>query len=127
MSEENHDSCLDCDSGRTMGCRTYCCQLLVRLTDEDMQRLSPGNTSGRFIEKDSDGYCVNLDRENGRCRIWEKRPEVCRRFNCNQDFMLQVAVTEGFTSIAHLALRAQKAYLPQHLWIQIPRLATQEE
>lgn len=121
MSAKTKDSCLNCDYGRARGCRTYCCQLLIRLSEADAKRLYPERPEMRFIEKDADGYCVHLDRETYGCKIWKERPEVCRQFNCNKDFMLQIAVTEGFTSIVELSKRAQSVYLPRHLWVTIPQ------
>ncbi|MDH4187189.1 MAG: YkgJ family cysteine cluster protein [Nitrospira sp.] len=114
------DCCLNCEAGRTMGCRTYCCQLLVRLTEEDAQRLYPERPTARFLEKAEDGFCIHLDRMTHRCNIWEQRPEVCRGYDCNSDFLLQVAVAEGFTSIVELTGRAQRIYLPSHLWVKVP-------
>lgn len=104
-----------------MGCRTYCCRLLVRLTEEDAQRLYPDRPTARFLEKAADEFCVYLDRETYRCGIWDKRPEICRSFDCNSDFLLQVAVKEQFDSIVDLTAKARKIYLPNHLWIKIPQ------
>lgn len=72
------DICIDCNAGRRMGCGTFCCKLLVRLRPEDAEALYPANPSKRFIDKNSDGYCMYLDRTTFRCDIWEKRPSICR-------------------------------------------------
>lgn len=29
-----------------------------------------------------DGYCVHFDRTTYQCKIWDKRPAICRSFNC---------------------------------------------
>ncbi len=116
------ETCLNCDAGRTMGCRTYCCRLLVRLTEDEAQQLYPDRPSARFLEKADDELCLYLDRETYRCGIWDKRPEVCRSFDCNTDFLLQVAIKEQFESIVDLAKKAQRIYLPRHLWVKVPQM-----
>jgi len=118
------EACLNCDAGRKMGCRTYCCRLLVRLTEEDAERLYPDRPTARFLEKADDGLCIYLDKETFRCGIWEKRPEICRSFDCNTDFLLQVAVKEPFESIVDLTKKAQSIYLPSHLWVKVPQTST---
>lgn len=115
------EACINCDAGREMGCRTYCCRLLVRLTEEEAQRLYPDRPTARFLEKAADGVCIYLDRESFRCSIWDKRPDICRSFDCNTDFLLQVAVKEQFETIVDLSAKAGKIYLPQHLWIKVPQ------
>jgi len=114
------EACLNCDAGRKMGCRTYCCRLLVRLREEEAQQLYPDRPTARFLEKAADGLCLYLDRETFRCGIWDKRPDICRRFDCNTDFLLQVAVKEPFESIVDLTKKAQSIYLPSHLWVKVP-------
>jgi len=114
------DSCVNCEAGRKIGCGTFCCQLLVRLTEEEAQRLYPDRPSARFLEKAADGFCLYLDRATSRCKIWEKRPSICRGYDCNGDTLLQVAVTKGVRSIVELAAMAQRLYLPRHLWVTVP-------
>lgn len=115
------EACLNCDAGRLMGCRTYCCRLLVRLTEEEAQRLYPDRPTARFLEKADDGLCIYLDKETCRCGIWDKRPEICRSFDCDTDFLLQVAVKEQFGSIVELTAKARSIYLPNHLWVKVPQ------
>lgn len=118
--------CLDCDQGRQMGCATYCCTLLVRMSDEEArQRALEAGASGeeplkRYIEKDASGYCIHLERESGRCGIWQRRPQVCREYSCNDDVMLQVVLRDGFSSVVKLALAATREFIPRELWRQIP-------
>lgn len=90
---------LDCDEGRRLGCATFCCRLIVRLDPDDVQ-LDPEGRRKNCVDKDPvDGLCVHLDRETMRCSIWERRPRVCRAYNCNEDPQLQVVLRDGFKSL----------------------------
>lgn len=110
---------VDCSKGRKIGCQTFCCRLLVRL-DPDERKADNGNEMAHdFVEKSPDGYCVNLDRETHLCRIWEERPRVCRGYDCNSDFLLQVAVRNPFKNIAELVKMAATAYIPKETYIQV--------
>lgn len=120
MSEENKTVLVDCDAGRRMGCDTFCCRLLVRLKPHEMEP-SDGHTAAKgFVDKDETGLCVHLNRDTWGCDIWETRPETCRAYDCNSDFLLQVVLREGFTNIADVALKAARAYIPKETYIRIP-------
>ncbi|MEJ2439728.1 MAG: YkgJ family cysteine cluster protein [Gammaproteobacteria bacterium] len=111
---------VDCDAGRDMGCATFCCRLLVRLKPHEMQP-SDGQTAAKgFVDKDEQGLCVHLNRETWGCNIWAQRPQTCREYDCNADFLLQVVLREGFTNIADVARKAATAYIPRESYIQIP-------
>lgn len=99
-----------------MGCQTFCCRLLVRL-DED-ERTPAG---GSFVEKDADGYCTHLNRENHWCGIWHKRSRTCRSYDCNGDFLLQVALRHPFDNIAELVKQAATAYIPKEQYLRVPK------
>lgn len=109
-----------CETGRSLGCGTYCCRLLVRITEAESKALFPGKPVARFIEKAEDGFCRFLDRETHRCSVWENRPQVCRDYDCNDDFLLQVAICEGSQSLVQLATRARTLYRPRECWIRVP-------
>jgi Fe-S-cluster containining protein len=111
---------VDCEAGRALGCQTFCCRLLVRLDADEHEAATGSGKSPRFIEKCADGYCVHLDRETHLCRIWARRSSVCRRYDCNSDFLLQVAVRHRFKNIAELARIASCAYIPKETYIQVP-------
>ena len=104
-----------------MGCSTFCCRLLVRLKPHEMVDPGDGTPAKGFVDKDLvSGMCIHLNPDNGYCNIWEKRPEVCREYTCNDDFMLQIVLREGFTNIADIAKKAITAYIPTETHIQIP-------
>ncbi len=97
MSSDN-GVVLDCDAGRRLGCGSFCCQLIVRLTEDEEKHFCK-----RMLDKDAQGYCEFFDKQDGMCRVWATRPEVCRGYDCNSDMLLQVALREGFRSLLELA------------------------
>lgn len=103
-----------------MGCSTFCCRLLVRLKPHEMEPSDGHHAAKGFIDKDEQGMCVHLDRETWGCSIWETRPQICREYDCNSDFLLQIVLREGFTNIVDVARKAVKACIPKENYIQIP-------
>ena len=111
---------VDCDEGRRLGCATFCCRLLVRLDPEEREPSTNDLPAKGFVDKDEQGNCIHLDLEKGWCRIWENRPRVCREYECNSDYLLQVALRHGFKSIGQLAKSAMAAQIPKQSFIQVP-------
>lgn len=112
---------VDCEAGRRMGCATFCCRMLVRLQPEEMEECEGGIKKG-FVDKDPEGYCVHIDRKTGKCNNWENRPKVCREYECNSDFLLQVVIREGFINIAELAKASVNVLIPKESYIHIPMI-----
>lgn len=107
---ETSDVCLDCDEGRRLGCATFCCRLIVRLTEAERERGVPGVERGmNCVPKAPEGFCIHLDRTTSQCRIWSERPRVCREYDCNQDALLTVVLKSGFRSLVQLALEAARS------------------
>ncbi len=111
---------VDCEGGRRLGCSTYCCHLLVRLDPEERQAPKDGSQEKNFVDKDERGCCIHVDAETHRCRIWQQRPRVCREYTCNDDFLLQVVIREGFTSLVRLVQTAAHSYIPRETFIRVP-------
>jgi len=63
-----------------------------------MKPPSNGMVAKGFVDKDVDGYCIHFDREKFMCAIWNMRPKICSAYNCNNDFLLQVAIRKSFTN-----------------------------
>lgn len=111
---------VDCDVGRTMGCSTFCCRLIVRLTPAERERGLPGvEREMNCLPKSSDGWCIHFDRKTSLCRIWEERPAICREYDCNQDTLLQVVLQEGFRSLTQLVTDDREC--PRNARVRIPR------
>jgi len=108
---------VDCNAGRALGCQTFCCRLLVRLTDDERRygdgRLSPKNC----LDKRPDGWCVHLEQHSERCSVWDDRPETCRAYDCTNDPRLQIVLRDGFHSLTALAF----APPPVHPPVPVPR------
>ncbi|MGD8999364.1 MAG: YkgJ family cysteine cluster protein [Granulosicoccaceae bacterium] len=122
MEDDTKTVFVDCEAGRQMGCATFCCRLLVRLKPHEMGR-SDGHTPAKgFVDKDESGICIHQNRETWSCDIWETRPETCREYDCNSDFLLQVVLREGFSNIADVARKAATAYIPKESYVKIPMI-----
>ena len=93
MSFDDKLKLLDCDKGRELGCKSFCCRLLVRLTEHEMTEFDPVlNRRKGFVPKDESGRCIHQDGKTGLCQNWEKRPSVCREYDCNYDDLLQFVI-----------------------------------
>ncbi|NIQ08463.1 MAG: YkgJ family cysteine cluster protein [Gammaproteobacteria bacterium] len=125
MTDETNTVYVDCDAGRRLGCKTFCCRLLVKLKPHEMEKRDDGLPAKGYVGKDTNGLCVHMDSETWLCKIWEDRPETCREYSCNTDFLLQVAIREGFTNIVDLARKASVSYIPKETYIKVPLI--QEE
>lgn len=115
------DADIDCEAGRALGCQTFCCRLLVRLDPDEREPGDGTQPAKGFVDKDPDGWCIHLDRETQRCRIWAKRPRICREYHCNDDMMLQAALKLGCKNIAHLAQAATRMTLPRECFVRVPQ------
>jgi hypothetical protein len=94
---------VDCEAGRSLGCASFCCKLVVRLAALEPDPGNPGDTRKRCVDKDpADGFCVYFERETSRCGVWAQRPGLCREYDCNLDPLLQVVLRDGFHSLTEL-------------------------
>ena len=122
MGSRSKTRLVDCDAGRRMGCATFCCRMLVRLQADEMVPTADGTPPKGYVDKDPEGYCVYVDRDSGFCNNWDKRPKVCREYECNSDFMLQVVLREGFINIAELAKASVQIFIPKEAYTYVPML-----
>jgi hypothetical protein len=119
------EASVDCDRGREMGCGTFCCRLLVRLDPEEREAVGCGQVAKGFVDKDPEnGNCVHLDTQTNLCRIWARRPRVCREYSCNGDELLQVVLRHGFSSLGALLKIAREAYIPKETYVFVPHKNT---
>jgi len=121
------DAIIDCDMGRRLGCNTYCCRLIVRYYADERPPSVDGSTPKGCVDKGPDGLCIHLDRASGRCGIWEARPRVCREYDCNTDYLLQVAVRVGVKNIVQLSRDALGLQIPREDWVRIPDCSRTDE
>jgi hypothetical protein len=118
MSGSSDDNILDCDAGRSLGCSTFCCYLLVRLEPEERPAPEDGLPAKGYVDKTPDGRCIHLEPGTGRCQNWENRPRVCRAYSCNSDPLLQAVLKEGFVSLGRLV--RSRVEVPPEQWQQVP-------
>lgn len=67
-------------------CQAACCKLEICLTKQDIEEQMAiiNRRYPFFVAQDTSGYCVHLE-DLGMCDIYEKRPAVCRAFDCSND------------------------------------------
>lgn len=111
---------VNCDAGRKLGCGSFCCRLLVRLQPEEREPGDGITAAKGFVDKDENGYCIHFDRQTELCKIWQTRPQVCREYTCNSDFLLQTAIYNSFDSLVGLVKCAAKFYLPKEQYVTVP-------
>jgi Fe-S-cluster containining protein len=77
---------IDCENRMPL-CRGACCRLSFALSVQDLEEGDVKWELGRpyMIRRGADGYCHHLDREHKRCGIYDKRPVVCRAYDCRKD------------------------------------------
>lgn len=114
---------IDCEKGRRLGCRSFCCRMLVRLKSHEMEPGVDGFAAKGFLDKTLDGNCIHFDLENGLCDRWETRPETCQEYMCNGDPNLQIVMRYGITNLVEVARRAATEYIPREEFIEIPYLS----
>jgi Fe-S-cluster containining protein len=64
-------------------CKACCCKLEVILMGEDdppAEYIATDQWGGQVMKRLEDGWCAAVDRMTMRCRIYERRPGVCRDF-----------------------------------------------
>jgi len=64
-------------------CKACCCKLEVILMGEDdppADFIATDSWGGQVMRRLDDGWCAAVDRVTMLCRIYERRPGVCREF-----------------------------------------------
>jgi hypothetical protein len=77
---------IDC-ANRIPLCGAACCRLRFALSVQDLEEGTVKWDLGRpyMIRHSQDGYCHHLDRDACRCAIYDRRPIVCRSYDCRTD------------------------------------------
>lgn len=69
-------------------CRACCCKLEVILMGDDdppVEFIENDRWGGQIMRRLDDGWCAALDRKSMLCRIYERRPGVCREYEMGGD------------------------------------------
>jgi Fe-S-cluster containining protein len=68
-------------------CKSRCCTLTVFCSAQDLdEHVVQWDYARPYrIRKREDDYCVHSEPQTGRCGIYERRPAVCRTYDCRQD------------------------------------------
>jgi hypothetical protein len=76
---------IDCEN-RLFLCHAACCRFRFALTVRDVEEGNvKWNLGQPYMIRQVDGYCFHFDREHQHCGIYEKRPFVCRAYDCRKD------------------------------------------
>ncbi len=68
-------------------CKAACCRLDFVLSRQDLHESAVKWDVGRpyHIRQREDGWCHHCEKTTKRCRVHEKRPLVCRQYDCRND------------------------------------------
>lgn len=68
-------------------CKARCCRLSVFCSAQDLDEgvVKWDYSKPYQIRKRDDGYCVHSETETRRCGIYDKRPGICRTYDCRDD------------------------------------------
>ncbi len=69
-------------------CKGRCCSFTVFCSAQDLdERVVQWDYSRpyRIRRRDEDGYCVHSEPNTHHCNIYDKRPAVCRTYDCRND------------------------------------------
>lgn len=112
---------LDCDTGRKIGCKSFCCRLLVRLEEHERKEVDPAtNRLKGYIDKNENGLCIYQDEHNGLCKNWDNRPQICRQYDCNSDSMLQVVIHSTENNLGAWVLESVNKPISKQQHIAVP-------
>lgn len=77
---------VDCAS-RVSVCKAACCRLSFYLSKQDLGEHTVRWDVARpyHIARRADGWCVHCDPATRACGVHERRPLVCRRYDCRED------------------------------------------
>src|ERR1700704_4687683 len=87
-------------------CKACCCRLEVMLMSEDdvpLHLTAADRWGGRVMARLEDGWWAALDRDTLRCRIYERRPAICRDYEVGGSDCI-----EERSSLAVVVLRRAK-------------------
>lgn len=99
MSRDEIDPAITCAS-----CKACCCHLEVILMGDDDPPQAFVETDawgGQVMARLEDGWCAALDRDTMLCRIYARRPGVCRDFEVGSS----ECIVERATLIKVIALQ----------------------
>ncbi len=68
-------------------CKARCCKLTVCLSRQDLDEREIVWDYGKpyQIRKKEDGYCAHNDPQTHGCGVYQRRPAICRSYDCRQD------------------------------------------
>jgi hypothetical protein len=100
-------------------CKARCCRFSVALDFADINDGLRWEYSRPYElrRRRDDGYCVYSEQDTHRCDCYEKRPSICRTYDCRQDSR----VWEDFEAKKPAPWRDDVGVAPPLIQIRMPR------
>ena len=78
-------------------CGACCVDQYIYLTEEEARAAPPDEVQGRFLRK-IDGHCIRFDQLTRKCKDYENRPTVCRKFTpgCQDCVLMRLSVDRQY-------------------------------
>ena len=96
MSKQTNPGTIDGGAITCATCRACCCKLEVILMNDDdppAEFIETDRWGGQVMRRLDDGWCAAVDRVTMLCRIYERRPGVCREFAVGESACLTERLT----------------------------------
>lgn len=112
---------IDCASLMHL-CKARCCRLSVALDFKDLDDGLRWEYSRPYElrRRASDGYCIYSEKDTHRCECYDKRPSICRTYDCRED----KRVWDDFATKKPAAWREEVGVAPPLVQIRMPRSNT---
>ncbi|MBA3457594.1 MAG: YkgJ family cysteine cluster protein [Deltaproteobacteria bacterium] len=112
---------IDCASLMHL-CKARCCRLSVALDFKDLDDGLRWEYSRPYElrRRPSDGYCIYSEKETHRCECYDKRPSICRTYDCRED----KRVWEDFAAKKPAPWRDDVGVAPPLVQIRMPKSDT---
>jgi hypothetical protein len=96
-------------------CKAICCRLSFPLTAQEIQdgQLKWDLGKPYFIRHDERGACVHQNTSTGGCTVYNKRPDLCKRYSCQADKRI-------WKDFANMVLNQE--WIDAHLGCERPQL-----
>ena len=78
-------------------CGACCIDQYIRLTEEEVRAARPEEVQGSFLRK-IDGHCIRFDPLTRKCKDYENRPAICRKFppGCMECVLIRLSFDDQF-------------------------------
>ncbi len=109
---------IDCASLMHL-CKARCCRLAVALDFKDLEDGLRWEYTRPYElrRRPEDGYCVYSEKDTYRCDAYDKRPSICRTYDCRED----KRVWEDFAAKKPAPWKEEVGVAPPLVQIRLPK------